>query len=333
MYVNARLIDLLVGDWSRDKNNWYWKQVYKSNQVVYEPIPINREQAFSKFDGVIFDIARGIAEPMNQFQDYNKEIDKKSIKWLTHSAIQLDRLLIQVNSNKFWLEQSKFIKNQLTDEVINSIFSQINNNHDSVYLDAIKKRLIQRRDQLEEIVRLYLSMLEKLIIIQGSDHDDVIKIFRLDNDLTKIQIYEKQIGEEPLLVLDRNFNSQATKEIWIYMLDGNDQLNISGKSNSKIKIRVVGGLGDDQFDILNGKNCIIYDNKKNKRSVSSRKHASLNFTDNYELNIFDYNKNISSSNAILPSFGYNPDDGFMLGVSNTYTMKGLKELLLHNVIN
>ena len=38
---------------------------------------------------------------MNQFQDYNKEIDKKSIKWLTHSAIQLDRLLIQVNSNKF----------------------------------------------------------------------------------------------------------------------------------------------------------------------------------------------------------------------------------------
>ena len=128
---------------------------------------------------------------MNQFQDYNKEIDKKSIKWLTHSAIQLDRLLIQVNSNKFWLEQSKFIKNQLTDEVINSIFSQINNNHDSVYLDAIKKRLIQRRDQLEEIVRLYLSMLEKLIIIQGSDHDDIIKIFRLDNDLTKIQIYEK----------------------------------------------------------------------------------------------------------------------------------------------
>ena len=324
MYVNARLIDLLVGDWSRDKNNWYWKQVYKSNQVVYEPIPINREQAFSKFDGVIFDVARGIAEPMNQFQDYNKEIDKKSIKWLTHSAIQLDRLLIQVNSNKFWLEQSKFIKNQLTDEVINSIFSQINNNHDSVYLDAIKKRLIQRRDQLEEIVRLYLSMLEKLIIIQGSDHDDIIKIFRLDNDLTKIQIYEKQIAEEPLLVLDRNFNSQATKEIWIYMLDGNDQLNISGKSNSKITIRVVGGLGDDQFDILNGKNCIIYDNKKNKRSVSSRKHASLNFTDNYELNIFDYNKNISSSNAILPSFGYNPDDGFMLGVSNTYTMKGFE---------
>ena len=324
MYVNARLIDLLVGDWSRDKNNWYWKQVYKSNQVVYEPIPINREQAFSKFDGVIFDVARGIAEPMNQFQDYNKEIDKKSIKWLTHSAIQLDRLLIQVNSNKFWLEQSKFIKNQLTDEVINSIFSQINNNHDSVYLDAIKKRLIQRRDQLEEIVRLYLSMLEKLIIIQGSDHDDIIKIFRLDNDLTKIQIYEKQTAEEPLLVLDRNFNSQATKEIWIYMLDGNDQLNISGKSNSKITIRVVGGLGDDQFDILNGKNCIIYDNKKNKRSVSSRKHASLNFTDNYELNIFDYNKNISSSNAILPSFGYNPDDGFMLGVSNTYTMKGFE---------
>ena len=42
-------------------------------------------------------------------------------------------------------------------------------------------------------------MLEKLIIIQGSDHDDIIKIFRLDNDLTKIQIYEKQIAEKPLL--------------------------------------------------------------------------------------------------------------------------------------
>lgn len=324
IYVNARLIDLLVGDWGRDKNNWYWKQVYKANKVVYEPIPINREQAFSKFDGVIFDIARGIAEPMNQFQDYNKEIDKKSIKWLTHSAIQLDRVFIQVNSDKLWLEQVKFIKNQLTDEVIDSIFNQINANYDSVYIDEIQKRVIQRRDQLEEIVRFYLSMLDKLIILQGSDNEDIIKIFRLDNDLTKIQIYEKQIEEEPMLVLDRNFNSQATKEIWIYMLDGNDQLNISGSGNSKIKIRIVGGLGDDQFDILNGKNCIIYDNKKNKRSVSSRKHATLNFTDNYELNIFDYNKNISSSNAILPSFGYNPDDGFMLGVSNTYTIRGFE---------
>ena len=79
---------------------------------------------------------------------------------------------------------------------------------------------------------------------------------------------KKQIAEEPLLVLDRNFNSQATKEIWIYMLDGNDQLNISGKSNSKITIRVAGGLGDDQFDILNGKNCIIYDNKKTKEVLA-----------------------------------------------------------------
>ena len=324
MYINARLIDLLVGDWSRDKNNWYWKQVYKANKIVYEPIPINREQAFSKFDGVIFDIARGIAEPMNQFQDFNNEIDKKSIKWLTHSAIQLDRLLVQVNSNKLWLEQVEFIKNQLTDEVIGSIFNQINSNYDSVYLDAIKKRLIQRRDQLEQIIRLYLSMLDKLIILQGSDNEDIIQISRLDNGLTKIQIYEKQREKEPLLVLDRNFDSQATKEIWIYMLDGNDQLNISGRGNSKIKIRVVGGLGIDQFDILNGRNCIIYDNKKNKRSVSSKKHASLKFTDNYELNVFDYNKNISSSNAILPSFGYNPDDGFMLGVSNTYTMRGFE---------
>ena len=112
------------------------------------------------------------------------------------------------------LEKSKFIKNQLTDEVINSIFSQINNNY-IVYTLTQLKETYSRRDQLEEIVRLYLSMLEKLIIIQGSDHDDIIKIFRLDNDLTKIQIYEKQIAEEPLLVLDRNFNSQATKEIWI----------------------------------------------------------------------------------------------------------------------
>lgn len=324
MYVNARLIDILVGDWSRDKNNWYWKRIPIENSFKYEPIPINRDHAFSKFDGSIFDFARAISEPMNQLQDYNKPLTKKSIKWLTHSAIQLDRLFVKTNNEHLWKDQAKFIQNQVSDNVIDHAFEMYPINASAEYVDQIKIALKNRRDQLVEITSTYLEILNKLVVLEGSDHKDFVEVYRRKNGETQVLLYQMNNNDEKQLVLDRVFNQNVTKEIWIYMLDGDDVLDVQGAEKSKIKIRIIGGQGLDSFEVVNGKNIVIYDNKKVNKKSKIRSKAKIKYTNDYELNVFDYKRKIATTNALLPSFGYNPDDGFLMGISNTYTIKGFE---------
>src|SRR6267142_1470611 len=56
-YLRARLIDILVSDWDRHVMQWRWARFEQDGQRVWEPIPRDRDQAFSRFDGVVPSIA------------------------------------------------------------------------------------------------------------------------------------------------------------------------------------------------------------------------------------------------------------------------------------
>src|SRR5690606_33502660 len=81
---------------------------------------------------------------------------------------------------------------------------------------------------------------------------------------------------------------------------------------------------NDTYIIKNGKNIKVYDHKTKKNTIEENKGASIKLTDNYQLNLFDYQKNILRTNMLAPSIGFNPDDGFKIGLTNTYTIKGFK---------
>jgi hypothetical protein len=51
--LNRRLFDILIGDWDRHEDQWRWGEFEKENGVLYRPIPRDRDQAFTKFDGLI----------------------------------------------------------------------------------------------------------------------------------------------------------------------------------------------------------------------------------------------------------------------------------------
>jgi hypothetical protein len=45
---------MLIGDWDRHYDQWRWAEYKKKGQVIYRPIPRDRE--FSKFDGALLSI-------------------------------------------------------------------------------------------------------------------------------------------------------------------------------------------------------------------------------------------------------------------------------------
>ncbi|HET8753282.1 MAG TPA: BamA/TamA family outer membrane protein, partial [Salinimicrobium sp.] len=68
----------------------------------------------------------------------------------------------------------------------------------------------------------------------------------------------------------------------------------------------------------------VYDHKSMPNSVELNNGANIIRTDDYSVNVFDKDRKTFSSNILLPAIGYNPDDGFKIGLQNVYTVNGFR---------
>ncbi|MEZ4792552.1 MAG: hypothetical protein R2783_03515 [Gelidibacter sp.] len=322
-YVRARLFDMLVGDWDRHQDQWRWAQFNQENgDKLYKPIPRDRDQVFSNFDGALLDVLKVITGATKQLQVYDEEL--KDIKWMNSAGVKLDRVLIQKSEKDVWLKQAKFLQEHITDEVIERAFSKVPKEAQGHTLETIKKKLKGRRGNLQDIAERYYDYLNSLAIITGTDKDDYFEIIRNGDNETHIKVSRIKNGKKGDVLLDRTYNKNITKEIWIYGLDDKDVFEVSGKANNMIFIRIIGGQNDDTYIIKNGRRIKIYDHKSKKNTIEENKGAQIKLTDVYNLNLFDFQKTIVRNNLITPSIGYNPDDGVKVGIADTYTVKGFQ---------
>src|SRR6266702_573613 len=55
-FLRARLMDMLVGDWDRHLKQWRWARI--PGHALWQPIPEDRDQAFSRYEGLVLAMAR-----------------------------------------------------------------------------------------------------------------------------------------------------------------------------------------------------------------------------------------------------------------------------------
>src|SRR5690606_6225818 len=123
-FIRARLFDMLIGDWDRHQDQWRWAQFDQENgDKLFKPIPRDRDQVFSNFDGALLDIVRFLSGASRQLQVYDSEL--KDIKWMNSAGIKLDKVLIQQSGKDVWIKQAKFLQENVTDEVIEKAFTHI----------------------------------------------------------------------------------------------------------------------------------------------------------------------------------------------------------------
>lgn len=322
-YIRARIFDMLVGDWDRHEDQWRWAEFEdEEGNHTFRPIPRDRDQVFSNFDGAFFNTLRGITGFANQFAVYDDNIE--DIKWFNSAAVGLDRSLIQNVDRDEWLRQANFIQEQVTDEVIEEAFSKLPKETLGESTDNIIRNLKARRENLIDITERYYAYFAKIAIISATDKDDHIDIERLPEEKTRVTIYRIKDGQKADLVSNRTYESKYTEEMWIYGLDDDDFFEVFGENQGEIKIRIIGGHNNDIYRIKNGKNVKVYDHESLPNTVVERGGADFNFTDNYEVNVFDKDRRIYTTSAILPAVGYNPDDGFQIGLSANYTKYGFR---------
>lgn len=330
--LRTRLLDFIIGDWDRHDDQWTWSSTKQDDgTTLYRPIPRDRDQAFSRYDGLFTSIAKLTTMPfLRQLQTYQPEI--KSIKWTSWSARLFDRTFLTELSWEEWEKQVSFIQANLTDRVIENAFASWPDKARELSAPSLIKSIKARRDNLQKIAREHYAFVSKSVDILGTEERERFEIERIDNDHTRVTIHEiSKKGELRRLNYQRTFDHKITKTINLYGNGDNDEFITKGSSRKGIKVRLIGGTGKDTFADSSlvetgGKKTIVYDdlseNKVVEGSETNDKRTGL-----YRYNIYDRRGTGSDYNINMPVpiIGYNPDDGFLIGGSLTMIRYGFKK--------
>ena len=66
--VRARLFDIFIGDWGRHPDNWRWAEFDEGkDQTIYKPVPRDRDQAYTKIDGLYPNLAGSFLKQVQGF--------------------------------------------------------------------------------------------------------------------------------------------------------------------------------------------------------------------------------------------------------------------------
>lgn len=313
-YIKARLFDMLIGDWDRHSDQWRWGEYKENGKIVYKPIPRDRDQAFTKYDGALLSLLMNM--PALRHQQSFKE-DIKNVKWLNREPYPQDIAFLKTADEKEWIAQAKYIQEHLSDADIDGAFINLPKEVQDGTIEDIKRKLKIRKTKLQDYAKEYYRVLQKTVLIVGTDKKDKFSITHTSPNHTEITVYRlKNNGDE--LLYTKNFTADKTKNIWIYGLDDDDVFEVKGDFKSAIKIRLIGGQNKDTYTVENGQKIKIYDFKSKPNNYTLDSKTKTFLTDEYESNFYNYEKVKYNSFSGFPFGGYNPDDGVKLGFVATY---------------
>lgn len=317
-FIRARMFDMLIGDWDRHQDQWRWGQYKKDGKVIYRPIPRDRDQAFAKYDGNLLLLLMKMP-PLRHMKKFSADL--KNVKWFNRNGHPLDLAFVVQAEEKDWLEQAKFVADNLSDAATEKAFESVPNEVKDETIARIKSQLKARKKHLERYAREYYKLLQKTVLVVGTEKKDRFVIKRSSN-ATHVQVYRiKKDGEQ--LVHDRVYQSNQTRELWVYGLNDEDVFEVSGYGTRKIRLRLLGGQDNDTYSISSGRKVTIYDFKSNN-VITNPAGAKMVLSNDYELNTYDYKKPKFNVFAGYPNAGFNPDDGIKVGGVINYTVNGFK---------
>ncbi len=118
--------------------------------------------------------------------------------------------------------------------------------------EDIRSKLISRKSDLLRAGQKLYEFIIKEVEVTGSDNKDHFEVehFPYVRVLAEMHIDRDKKGK--LAKYSRVFYPNETNEIRSYGLRGKDHFDISGSNNNEIRIRVIGGEGEDELTNMEG---------------------------------------------------------------------------------
>jgi Omp85 superfamily domain len=240
-FLRARLMDLFLGDWDRHLGQWRFARVPWSAE--WQPIPEDRDFAFSRFEGSVLFIARNWRPRWVAFGD-----EYPDMLGLTWQAWPLDRLFLTELERPAWDEVTAELKRRLTDEVIDAAVRRLPPEYLAADGARMTRALKRRRDRLGDAADRFYRLLSEEVRVDGTAEPEAAEVVALDGGDLDVRLYRADPSGAPVGEpwFHRRFRHRETSEVRLDLRAGNDRAVVRGQG--RIRVRVLGGEGDDVLD-------------------------------------------------------------------------------------
>ena len=323
MLLKLKCLDVLLGDWDRHFDQWRWLAQPTDSGILYHPVPRDRDQVFYRSDGKIQRLAQSTwFLPM--MQGYEREL--QDINWFLWEGREINSRWFNQIDEFQWVKVVDQFCVQMTDEVFNTALKRLPEPGYTARKEALFNMLSMRRKAMPQLMLKYYRFFNRIVDIELSDKNETVEVVSTPekgliisvNKLNKSAVAGRSIYK-------RIFDPSVTKEVRIYLHNGQDKVSINNP-DSKIKIRLIGGEGDKSYALDQARKKInLYDHQDQsyfgKAAEQLKKHISSD-----SANVAYVPKDLYKRHIFIPSVGFNNDDGLALGLSVNTTSPGFRKV-------
>lgn len=236
-YLKARLFDVMIGDWDRHRDQWRWARFDSSEPRRWRPIPLDRDQAFARYDGLLLGIARqaGTAQLTNYGPSY------PGMTGATWNGRDMDRRFLVGLSRSDWDSVARDLRFAMSDSAIRDAVRALPPEHYNIIGVTLSDWIRLRRDQLPDAARAFYSHLAGQVDVHATGGADRAIVRRTRDGELDLEVTAEG---DSLPYLVRHFKSDETSDLRLFLGDGADTAKVTG-TGSGITVRVLGEAGSD----------------------------------------------------------------------------------------
>jgi hypothetical protein len=301
-FLTARLLDLLLGDWDRHRDQWRWGRAHSDS--AWQPIPRDHDWAFGRYEGLAPTYLRH--GPLPHLVRFSP--GAYPVPGLTWFGRDLDRELLPRLEWATWDSVVSEIRFRLSDSVITAATAEMPVGVPDAHRAWLAAALRDRRDHLPDAARRFYLRLARECDLHATDAAERITIEGAPDGALRISISGEGAGTH----LSRRFIPAETKEVRLYAHRGADTVVTRG-STPRILVRVIGGDGRDTVSLEGGPKLDFYQHGDNWRPLPSEGDEPPP-------------RDWGSRTVTLPRLSASSEMGLVLGVGMTHTEYGFRKL-------
>ena len=233
-FLIARLADFLINDNDRHAGQWKWARLASGPKTQWEPIARDRDHAFVAYDGLIASVSRMMKANVVRFTG------KPDVSGLTFPN-DIDRRLLAGLEKPVWDSIAHDLQRRVTDSVIHATAMAMPVEYRST-APALEALLKQRRANLPAAADEYYRHLAERVHVDGTDSSDCATIVRSADGSVDVRL---ESGGTTFY--SRRFRPGETREVMVYLHNGDDTAVVTGHADESILVRVIGGNGNNVF--------------------------------------------------------------------------------------
>lgn len=224
-YIKARLIDIMVGDWDRQPDNWRWGRNKQAGHKRYAPLPRDRDQVFYTRDGKVYNLLIPISR-YRFMQNFNGHV--KNVKNLTKQDRNWDKLVTNEVTLDQWVSAAGWLQQTLTDASIDMATQGLPPEIYAISGKELAEKIKQRRNNLHLYAEQFYKVLAADVEINGSEENEAFELVKEGENGLRVNIHriKKDGSKEALPYFTQSYLPKYTQSITINGGEGKDEFKL-----------------------------------------------------------------------------------------------------------